>query len=430
MRNPERRREGGQILPIAIVCLLVLATLIPLMVLYTQTESRWSVKQAKSTMAFHLAESGIEKGYLAISVSTQTWVNLQNGTPPTGYNFDTKYSDVGTGGVYSISVSSGPGTQQATIIAVGRDSSKAEVRAIKAVYTNSPLGGIAIYAGKGAQIGGGVNVEWGAVLSPYTVDAANRMHPQFWSASSILTKSTNPNPPLCDQPNCCQWHAFQANLPPAPALDLGFYQSSAAASNCSGMGVGASPANSCYYPASQTTDASWSGVVGKTIYVNGDLNVVSSGKLDIIGNLIVTGNLNLPNGIWGNGTHTMSIPSDAWKQYCLDWSFYKTNFDGGAPASFPGLSSAYAPTGLTYNASHMAVYGLLYVGGNFNNGGGGGGNTNIYGALYSIGSSSETANSGVNFYFDADAAKNLQTTQIILTRASWQDSLIGWPSGL
>ncbi|MDE2492090.1 MAG: hypothetical protein KGM24_14675 [Elusimicrobia bacterium] len=428
-RSPVSRR--GQVLPIVVIAMMVLMVLVPLMVFYTQTESRWSVKQAASTRAFHLAESGIEKGYLAISESTNVWTDLQSGTVPADYRFDKEYSDI-DGGTYAISISSGPGTQQATILSVGRDSKGREVRAIEATYSNSPLSGVAIYAGKGAQIGNGVNVEWGAILSPNTIDAASRNHPQFWSATSIISKDTNPDPPNCDSPNCCQWHAYQTNLPPAPSIDLDFYKSSATASSCptgnpNKYPSGASPAGSCYWP----TDVTFKSVTGtgQTVYVNGNLTIQSPG-IYIQGNLLVTGNVILPNGVWGNGSATMGVPSDAWKQYCNDWSYYKTNFDTAAPAAFPGLASSYAPTGLTYPSSKLSVNGLLYVGGNFNDGGGGGGNSDVYGALYALGSSTETANSPVNFYFNADAASNIKTTSIILTRTSWRDSTVGWPSGL
>ena len=429
-----RSSSRGQVLPLAIMLLLVLLVMVPLMVMFSQSEAKWSVKESQSTQAMHLAEAGIEKGYLKISMSTLTWVSLQSGgttarTALTNYNFDTSYSDVGSG-TYSISITSGPGTQEATIISVGRSKQTKEIRTIKAVYSNAPLGGISIFAGKGAQIGGGVNVEWGGVVSPYSIDAASRNHPQFWSASSIISKDTDPNPPNCDSPNCCQWHSYYQGLPPAPTLDLNYYASSAAASNCAGLSLSpgvATPVGSCYYAVSQTNIKGSPTTQGQTIFINGDATIKSPG-VDIVGNLLVTGNLNLPNGVWGNGSHTMNIPSDAWKQYCNDWGVYR-GYDGGAPATFPGLSSSYAPTGLTYaGTGKTAVYGLLYVGGNFG-GAGGGGQADIYGALYSVGSSSETSNSGVTFYYDADAAKNLQTTAIILSRVSWQDAQnYGWPS--
>ena len=194
---------------------------------------------------------------------------------------------------------------------------------------------MAIFAGAGAQISGGVNVEWGAVVSPGTVDADGRAFPQFWSASQITGFDTNSDDPNCDEPNCCQWHSFSPNIPPNPTIDLTFYKSSAAATTgCPGTGAdidGNPLAGSCYYTSGQT----WSDetLIGKTIYIEGDLSLNSPG-MDIVGNLIVKGNLNLPNGAWGNGTHTMFVPQDAWKQYCNDWAHYQA-FDAYALANMP-----------------------------------------------------------------------------------------------
>ncbi len=436
MRRPRRRaRPQGQLMIAAIVLLLSLALLVPLMVAYSQHEASWTVKQARSTTALHLAEAGVEKAYLRLTLSTGTWANIQAGstsTPVADYNFDKEYSDV-AGGTYAISITSGPQKQEATVISVGRDASKNETRAIKVVYSNSPLGGVALFSGKGADVGGGVTVEWGGIVSPEPILLGSALtYPQFWSASYIQPFITTPNPPYCDSPNCCQWHAYDANLPPSPAIDLGFYASSATASICpttSGVGSGASTPNGCYFPTSQN----WSGVTlyGPTVYINGDLTVSAPG-IDIMGNLIVTGNLILPTGNFGNGNHPMPIPSDAWKQYCNDWSHYQT-FDPGAPPAFPGLNSNYAPTGLVMaGTGKTAVYGLLYVGGNIYSSGShaGGGQGDVYGAMYVVGTSTMTQNSGVTLYFDEGAASNLQTTTVVLTRASWQDSLTPWPSAL
>ncbi|MEK7859309.1 MAG: hypothetical protein AAB320_09240 [Elusimicrobiota bacterium] len=421
----------GQVLAIVIILLLVVTTLVPVMVMYAQREAVWTAKQSANTSAFHLAEAGIEKGYLAISLSTKTWVDLQNGTALTNYQFNTSFSDL-NGGTYAISITSGPLTQQATIISVGRDQHRRETRAVRAVYTNSPLGGVAIFAGAGAQIGGGVNVEWGAVVSPGTVDADGRDYPQFWSASQITGFDTNSDPANCDEPNCCQWHSFSPNIPPNPTIDLTFYKSSAAATTgCPGTGAdidGNPLAGSCYY----TSGQSWTSetLIGKTIYIEGDLSLNSPG-MDIVGNLIVKGNLNLPVGAWGKGTHTMFVPQDAWKQYCQDdaWDHYHDDFDPASPATFPGKNATYlSAANLTASSNKLAVSGMLYVQGNFNNGGGGGGQSDLYGVLYSVGSTTQTAASGVTFYYSANAAKNIQTTKIMLNRESWQDSLYGWPS--
>ena len=171
-------------------------------------------------------------------------------------------------------------------------------------------------------------------------------------------------------------------LPTSPLIDFDFYRSSAIATT--GCPAGGTPAGSCYYAGNVT---GWNNTTtGKTIFVEGSLSVVPSGMFHT-GTLIVMGNVNLPNGAWGRGNVTMAVPNQAWKQYCNNWSHYRTQFD---PASvhltFPGLQSTYAPAGLTKASTKVAINGFLYVGGNFNNGGGGGGNSDIYGVLYAIGS--------------------------------------------
>lgn len=417
----------------ALAILLVLTILVPLMVFYTQRDSIWTVKQAANTTAFHLAEAGVEKGYLFLAQSTITWSNVMKGQAQTGYNFDVGYADV-SGGTYAISITSGPGSQQATVITVGRDARKRETRALKVVYSNASYGATAIYAGKGVQIGGQVDVEWGGVMSPGTIDAANRNHPQFWSAGQILTKDTSPNPPNCDSPNCVQWHAYYPNIPPAPQLDFSFYRSSAAANTGGGCPAGGTPAGSCYYAGSVSN---WNYTTTGIVFVEGSLTVKSPG-MGHTGSFIVMGNVNLPNGQWGYsgspGT-SLRLPPDAWKQYGNDWTFYRNTFDQSAPMSFPGLNStSYTSPTLCVPSpclsQKVAVNGFMYVGGNFNNGGGGGGNSDIYGVLYAIGSATQTASSQVTFYYNADAANNIITTNISLSRSSWQDATYGWPPAL
>ncbi|MBI4060787.1 MAG: hypothetical protein HY403_05090 [Elusimicrobia bacterium] len=436
--SPERR---GQILPGAIAMLLILAVMVPAIVYWVQREGVYASKQSHNTTAFHLAEAGAEKAYLYISLSTITWNSIQAGEVQDDYNFDKTFEDI-PGGTYTISITSGPGVQQATIISVGRDRFRKETRALRVVYSNSILGDTAIYSGRGVQIGNNVTVEWGGVMSPYTIMANNANHPQFWSASQITTKDTNPDPPNCDGDTpadgtiCCQWHSYEKSLPSTPSIDLDFYRASAAATTGCPSHAGAAGAlldgtpspGRCYYPGAVTN---WDDTTnGKTIFMENDLTVKSNGMFHT-GTMIVMGNVNLPNGQWGDGNVTMSVPSSAWKQYCNDWDHYHDTFDSAGPAVFPGLNSDYAPTGLTHSSSKVAVNGFLYVGGNFNNGGGGGGNSDVYGVLYAVGTTTMTPTSNdVTFFYNGQATANLVTTDVSLTRVSWKDELRGWPSGL
>ena len=423
MNINERFRRDGQVLPGAVALLVILLVMVPSIVFWIQREAIFSAKQSENTIAFHLAEAGVEKAYLFISQSTITWTALQAGTAQDDYRFDKAYTDI-PGGKYAISIGSGPGTQQVTIISVGKDARNRETRALRVVYTNSVMGDTAIYAGQGVRIAGGTNVEWGAVMSPATIDATGRNHPQYWSASQITGKDTNANPPNCDSPACCQWHAYQANLPTPPSLNFDFYRTSAAAT--AGCPAGGTPAGSCYYSGSV---ANWDNTTaGKTIFIEGDLSVKSPGMFHT-GTLIVMGNINLPNGVWGKGNVAMSMPNTAWKQYCNDWAAYQA-FDAGAPAAFPGLNSTYTSGAITVNSTKISVNGFLYVGGNFNNGGGGGGNSDVYGVLYAVGTSTLSAASPIDFYYNGSATSNLVTTNVSLIRSSWKDELTGWPPGL
>jgi hypothetical protein len=425
MNKVLRFGRRGQILPGAVAMLTILAIMVPAIILWVQRENVFASKQSRNTTAFHLAEAGAEKAYLFISMSTTTWTSIQAGNAQTDYKFDKRYTDI-AGGDYTISITSGPGTQQVTIVTIGRDKYGKESRALRVIYSNSILGDTAIFAGQGVQIGGGVDVEWGAVMSPYTIDANSALSPQFWSASQITTKDTSANPPNCDSPGCCQWHAFQTNLPTPPNIDFDFYRTSAAAT--AGCPAGGTPAGSCYYAGSVN---GWSNTTsGKTIFIEGNLDVNSPGMFHT-GTMIVMGNVILPNGVWGKGNVTMSVPNQAWKQYCNNWAYYKANFDTTSPyAAFPGLTTVYAPSGLTKASSKVAVNGFMYVGGNFNNGGGGGGNSDVYGVLYTVGTTTMTAASPVTFYYNGNATSNLVTTNISLTRYSWQDEVRGWPAGL
>ena len=177
--------------------------------------------------------------------------------------------------------------------------------------------------------------------------------------------------------------------------------------------------------------ANWDNTTsGKTIFIEGDLSVKSPGMFHT-GTIIVMGNINLPNGVWGKGTVSMTMPTNAWKQYCNSWATY-TGYgnDTTAPAAFPGLESTYTAAVTPITSSKVSVNGFLYVGGNFNNGGGGGGNSDVYGVLYAIGTSTLSAASPIDFYYNGSATSNIVTTNVSLTRSSWKDELLGWPAGL
>lgn len=407
-------RERGQMIVGVILLLVLMAIFVPVMVTYTQREAKWSVKQDQTNTAFHLAEAGVEKAYRKLSLSTGTWYSvIESGTPITNFKFDKSYDDV-PGGVYSVSITSGPKERQATVISIGREAKKKEIRSIEAIFSQNILGDIAIQAMDGVSVAGGVQVEWGSVIGAKPIDASDRSYPQFHSAASIIGKDADPAPPNCDSPDCCQWFAYSQDIPPDPGLDLGFYRTSATATTT-------------YYDTAQSWD-NYSYTGGGTVMIENNLTLGSPG-VDIVGNLIVTGNLTTTSGGWGKGSVDMAMPTGAWKQYCGNWSHYSVFGDSTAPAAFPGLDSTYlSPALQTYNptGNKCAVQGFLYVGGNFTTSGGGG-STEVYGTMFAVGTVSVAANSAVTLYYNKSAAEGVKTTRLVLKRSSWKAVLRNYP---
>ncbi|HAH06274.1 MAG TPA: hypothetical protein DCM05_07055 [Elusimicrobia bacterium] len=419
MTRKTGQAEEGQVLVGVLLVLIVLLTLVPVMVIFTQHESRWSVKQDQNTNAFHLAEAGVEKGYRALTTSTNTWLDLVDHAAPIiqidRMKFDFKFDDV-PGGYYAVSITSGPETKQATIISVGKDEKNKETRAIRVVYVENTMGDIAIQGMNGVSVSGGVNVEWGGIVSPKPVNFGSLTSPQIWSASSLNVDS-DPLPPNCDS-KCCQWHSYDGDVPPDPSVDLDFYRDSATAS-------------STYYGTAQ----SWSSfdyTGGGTVFIENNLTLASPG-VNVLGNLIITGNLTTASGAWGKGSATMLIPQTAWKQYCNNWSFYRTNFDGAAAATFPGLTSTYKSLNtLTYTPTpngKTSVQGFLYVGGNVAIGGGGG-SSNVYGNFFCLGTITVGSMSNVTVYYNKVSASGIRTSKVNLARESWRAVLYQWPTDL
>lgn len=432
--------ERGQILVGVIIIMLILAVIVPVMVLYTQNEAKWSVKQTQNMAAFQLAESGIDRGYRKISESTTTWAQGQAGIFPTGYTMTQVYTDL-TGGCYAIGISSGPDKDQVTVISISKQSGGKESRSIQAIYTNNPMGDTAVYGKAGVTIDGSqTDVNWGAVISPTSLTINGRTYPQFWSSGAIDLDTNGSAQPNCDTA-CLGWHSYEQDIPADPGIDVdGFYYDALSSgtlyvgNQCwgknSGTACGVSCATTCSDATSCRTD--------KTYYIQGNLCV--EGKIFVQGRLVVTGDVTLANGNVGYGSEHAELPRKAWKQYGLNWSQYHdmlmtctgppTNVDPDAPASFPGITSGYKSAASRYKClSNIMVKGFTYVGGNLNQIGGAGG-TDFVGAFYVVGTVTATPNTLHLYYWD-DAGDYMKTTSVVLIRESWKDlPERQWPSGL
>jgi len=65
-----KQNESGQMLAIALGIVLLLLIIVPNLVKMVQTESRQTDKQRKSTIAFNIAETAVERGMWKLKEST------------------------------------------------------------------------------------------------------------------------------------------------------------------------------------------------------------------------------------------------------------------------------------------------------------------------------------------------------------------------
>ncbi|MBL0058828.1 MAG: hypothetical protein IPP35_06910 [Elusimicrobia bacterium] len=134
------RGVRGQLLVGAVLVLAVLMIFVPLLVQWAGQESRWTVKQQKSSVMFALADAAVDRGTWKLKSATSTYAAASVGTVLAGYNFDTVYTDI-EGGTYRLRFSSGPSANQVTILAEARDNLTKQVRAVRGVFENVSLPG-------------------------------------------------------------------------------------------------------------------------------------------------------------------------------------------------------------------------------------------------------------------------------------------------
>jgi len=171
------------------------------------------------------------------------------------------------------------------------------------------------------------------------------------------------------------------------------------------------------------TDAS-----GNPYYVTGKWTNFAG---DIHGVVIVLGDVETPNGNINGASESVLLPQKAWKQYSNDWAFYlAANWDSTAPAAFPGITAPYLSPANQYVTITPTIHGVLYVGGDFTGPTGGGNSDLVYGVIFVKGTVHLNMNSHVKIYYAGDIASDIQWSQPCLYRASWQDTLTPWPTGL
>lgn len=417
-KRPAPRR--GQSLVGSLMVMLLFMIVGLALVDWGHFDTTQTIAYHRSNSAMDLANAGVNRASWMLQADRTAWEAALQGAAPAGYRFDRVYTDVASG-TYAVALSS-EAPDSVVVMAVGRSPSRRQRRAIRAVYALKEGGGLgerALSAGGVSITGSNFSVEWGAVASGQDLVTGGRAHPQFWSGEGIDLDANGAALPNCD-PDCVQWHSHDPDTGEVPNVDLESYRSSAQASGT-------------YFSTSQSWQ-SLSLTGGKVYYIDGEL-VVNSPGVYVEGSLIVTGDLHFPNGAWGTGAATMSLPRRAWRQYARDWDYYRLSFDPTAPLLFPGLAAGYESSPLlTKTAGSVFLKGFLYVGGNVTCGGGGGGSV-IYGAALVRGSASFGGNSPIVIYLNPDVAKSVRLTPGVhglgsIVRTRWTEVQLPWPAGL
>jgi len=392
----------------------------------TQNESRWTLKEQRTTRAYQLAESAIEHGYQNLLLSTSTWYDVQGGASVSGFHFDTTYTGVQSG-EYEIRYAAGPGTSDLTITGVGRSTTAdgtRELRAIKAVYSNGGSATNAITAGNTVTIGASVNVEWGAVISYTSIDPGGRTHPRFYTSGSITGVDTLPAAPNTDN---VQWWSYKTDLPPQPQVDLQSYKN--IAQGYAGAGITAPAGCPSYYTNAgsgvNTNVTGCEDTSNRTYYFEtGDWTWKSPGPNFVKGNIILaSGNMSISgNGGDGStsGVYNAAIPPLAWQEYgksSTDWNTYRA-MDTSAPATYAAAVTASYVSTAHYPLSNVLANGFVYAGGG--SGLSGGGNAVFHGVIMTP--NTVTINtSNYTMYFDNTVAATIRMKTLSLTRSSWQE---------
>ena len=221
-----KKRNGFLLVGVLLIFVFMLI-IVPVMVRWVQDDTKISVKDQKSTLAFNLAEAAVDRGYWKVKSSTGIYASVTLGNIITGYHFDSVYTDV-PGGSYRVNISSGPDMDQVTILGEGRDSDSKEKRTIKAVFTNTSVPGAILSAGQLNANDIDSTIHWGPIMAKGDIVLATG-YPNYPRKLSMQTvKPRDPtgdtNPPNTDS---LEWWS-NYNVPDLPIFDFAAMRSSAA----------------------------------------------------------------------------------------------------------------------------------------------------------------------------------------------------------
>lgn len=445
-----KRRQGQMAITMVLSILLFLMLMFPVMNLFVQNEGKWSVKEKKSTTAFHLAEAGIDRARWKLLENDDFWYVTATGTLA-GYHFDQVYEgDTAAGaGTYTINITSDPVDATKRIVeSVGRDKTSSQIRRIRAVLINDNNANFATRAANlVSNTGGNDHIEWGPVISGNSIETCTgggactpaktsfRIFPRYFSSGHVTPQDGGSTAASTDD---IYWWSYY-EVPPFPNVNFSAYISSANASdalyggapNGCGKTTGAKYHHTALMGAAEFKNCQ--DTSGRTYYIDLGVDVTfkSGGTNFIRGTVIMQGNFIISGSGGANGAYPAKLPPQAWKEYGHDattWAHYKV-FDPGCPhATYAAaLNANYLPTGVTYNLSNVLIHGFAYTGGS--QGLQGGGNCNINGVLLSA-QNATMGTSTMGIYYDDEVAQDIMMQGVVIKLHSWYEVKAEWPAGL
>ncbi len=437
-----RKNAGGFALVGVLVLSVCLLILTGALVQWIRQESRASVKQQRSTLAFHLAEAAIDRGRWKLQESNTIWETTGQGTPLSKYNFDKAYTDI-AGGQYAIRITSASANSDQRIIeGIGRDSSTNEVRRIYAIAERQTLDS-AIWSGGEVELKKDSEVHWGPVKSQEEIQLeqsqADARFPRMYARGKIERIDENSAAPNTD--NKQYWAFF--DVPPRPLIDFNALKSSA-------------QANGTYFPDGDTWQDAYPGSPnfdcdkdpcknneaaylpkiddGLIWYFEKDFKL-KKGTF-ITGTVITMGEFKIEGDVECKGYYSATPPANAWMEYrninkvgdtsaANEWyadagggppSTVSGTFTwqaGGNPAKRDGIAKGVCFKGFVYTKEEFEIKK----------------DTIVHGMIIVEKDEVDNSKSTIVFY-DKGAGNNVTIARTTVNIVEWREQPGAWLSGL
>lgn len=431
----------GFFLVVALLALIVAAIFLPALYFVTHNESSWSVREKKKTVAFQMAEQGLDRGVWKLQESDDVWNMVSTGTEITGYHWDSVYRSTDTAnaseGEYKIKLTTGAdGSGYVTIQSIGRDKSTDEVRAVEAEYSKIPIQG-GLQTRGALQYKPGLIVHWGPVVDFTNItQSPSTYYPRKICKGYITGRDTDPNTPnghdfflAWPNPATYDYNSYQTKLGNPPTIDLSSYKTIAKNSSVpqmppytgnQGSAQTSSPTGSGFYTGDVTVNKVGSGGSSSqyaytlncptcVIYIQGKAQFQNTTSQMNVRALIVESDFN-PNGNTGQPDIVVQIPAHADREYYH-------------PTALPTWTSNFASTGTggNYYVKNARVRGYVYVGGDMSNSGG---TDPVFIGILDIAGTMSANN--VDVYYDATISTSVLALNMKPQPIYWREVMLNW----